>query len=318
MSRIVRYHRFTRVPPPPPVPTVCDRLATNNRGSLRFLTMSEIPATKDVSVWEGAASGETGIHQQYMYEADEALAFPEVILDHQAVINTSQPVSPDVGFGSSVLNDLILAFMSATGSIVPQYLLDLPSVLLGIERVRVSDTNQDDFVLATLDVPSPHGTQETYAPGNGNTLFIATGMLIRNGARDVYASSQISGSSIVETITPSEDQSIVVACLSYQGTDETDPAISALDGSWDVLRTVNQSNAAGTLHGLQVLAVKQVQTAALTTFSCTLENHDGDNTTSVIMAAIKPTGGLDSIWQQWILMKDATGDFTPGEVLSIQ
>ncbi len=317
MIQFIPYLRVTRPPPPPPVPTICDRIATNNRGSLRFLTMSEIAATKDVSVWEGADSLVQGIHQQYMYEAEEALAFPEVLEDQQAVINTSQPVSPDIGFGFAQLNDLILAFMSATGSIVPRYFLDVNSGLEGIERVRVSDTNQDDFVLQTLDVPSPHGQSEFYAPGVGNTLFIGTGMLIRDGARDVYASSQISGSSIVETITPSEDQSIVVACLSYQGTTAS-PAISALDESWTVLRTVNQSNAAGTLHGLQVMAVKQVQTAALTTFSCTLDNHDGSNTTSVILAAIKPTGGLDSIWQQWILMKDATGDFTPGEVLSIQ
>lgn len=317
MIQFIPYLRVTRPPPPPPDPTICDRLATNNRGSLRFLTMSEIPAVKDVSVWEGAASMETGIHQQYMYEADETLAFPEIIQDHQATILTTQPVSPDVGFESAQLDDLILAFMSATGSIVPKYFLDLP-VLEGTERVRVSDTNQDDFVLQTIDVPSPHGTAEFYVPGSGNTLFIATGILIRNGARDVYASSQISGSSIVETITPSEDQSIVVACLSYQGTDATLPSISGLDGSWNVLRTVNLSNAAGTLHGLQVLAVKEVQTAALTTFSCTLEDHDGSNTTSVILAAIKPTGGLDSIWQQFILLKDTTGDFTPGEVLSIQ
>ena len=317
MIQFIPYLRVTRPPPPPPDPTICDRIATNNRGSLRFLTMSEIAATKDVSVWEGADSLVQGIHQQYMYEAEETLAFPEVLEDHQAVINTSQPISPDIGFGFAQLNDLILAFMSATGSIIPRYFLDVNSGLEGIERVRVSDTNQDDFVLQTLDVPSPHGQSEFYAPGVGNTLFIGTGMLIRDGTRDVYASSQISGSSIVETITPSEDQSIVVACLSYQGTTAS-PAISALDKSWTVLRTVNQSNAAGTLHGLQVMAVKQVQTAALTTFSCTLDNHDGSNTTSVILAAIKPTGGLDSIWQQWILMKDATGDFTPGEVLSIQ
>lgn len=278
--------------------------------------MSEIPATKDVSVWEGASSSVQGIHQQYMYEADATLPLPTIVETQQATGLTFQLVSPDVGFGFAQRDDLILAFMSATGSIVPVYWLDIP-VLQGTERVRVNDTNQDDFLLQTIDIPSPHGQAEFYQPGVGTTLFIGTGVLIRNGARDVYASSQISGSSIVETITPSEDNSIVVACLSYQGTDGTDPAISGLDVGWEVLRTVNLSNAAGTLHGLQVLAVREVQAAALTTFDCTLENHDGVNTTSVILAAIKPTGGLDSIWQQWILMKDTTGSFTAGEVLSI-
>ncbi len=318
-----RYIRVTNPPPPPPVKTICERIATNQRGSLVFVTMNEIPAVKDVDVWEGADSLATGIHQEYMYEAKAELTFPLVLgSDEGGDIRANATGTQNFVAAST---DLLLAFVSSVGSNVMSYIWDLQgNFIFGDAQIDVIEVGSDFMRLFTIDVPSPPsgGGSNFFQFGFNNSLGMATALWIRNGLRDVYASGLVSGSSPTLSITPTQDQSIVVACLVYQGT--TVPNLTMLNSEgWSTVRTVDLQNTAGDLFGTMVLATKQVGPAV--SISATGDfngTHDGSSLTSIILASISPSGGPAAIWQQYILMKDIGGGnngvFIAGEVLSLQ
>ena len=322
MSRISRYIRVVTPPPPPPVLTICERIATNQRGSLRFLQINEIAAVKDVDIWEGADSLATGIHQKYMYEADAALPFPTVpATDEGATTGSSAPGGTN--FPGAVA-DLILAFVSSVGTVAPSYIWDFPvQSLVGTLEAEVIDAGQDVTRMRAVTVPQPASTgNNTWSFGALNTLGLGTAIQLRYGVLDVVASSEVAGAAPSDTVLPTEDQSRVVACFVYQGTTAAPTLVMEASEGWTTHRTISLSNAGGTLHGIMVLASKQVATAATVTATAAVGNHDGSNTTSIILASISPTGSIDSVWQQWILMKDlgggSSGVFDDGEVLDLQ
>jgi len=65
-------HIYIQPEPPAPLPDPlqCERLATNQIGIPPDLggPITELPAIQGVTVWTGADSGATGIHQQYLYQ----------------------------------------------------------------------------------------------------------------------------------------------------------------------------------------------------------------------------------------------------------
>ena len=88
----------------------CQRIATNVRAALLFLTMNEPPAVPNVSVWDGFVSAGTGTHQRYMYELETSVA-PATVEDHTG--GTASGTSPIIGNSNLTADadDIVLAFI---------------------------------------------------------------------------------------------------------------------------------------------------------------------------------------------------------------
>ncbi len=317
-----RYTRVTSSQDIVPVPTACQRIATNQSGSLSFLTMNEIPAVKDVDVWEGADSASTGIHQKYVYEAKTEIPMPTI--EGSDSLGFMNDLLVFGAFYGTLTNDLLMGFLTALDDTTnPLFFWDISgNALLGVLAEEIIDAGQDISRMVSIVTPGPAtgGFQDTvaYNPSLGATLHIGQSIHIRGGLLGVTASSEGAGSSPSLSITPSEPSSIVVACLSYQGTlpGTTLPAFSDMTG-WTVLQTQTVPDGAG-LFALQAIYWRQVPNIQLVTLNPTVNEHDGVNTTSMFLAAISGTGSIESIWSQFLLLKDVVGTFTPGEVLALQ
>ncbi len=317
-----RYTRVTSSQDIVPVPTECSRVATNQRGSLQFLTINEPVAVKDVDVWEGADSTETGIHQKFMYEAESEIPMPTI--EGSDSLSRADDSALHGAFYGTVLTDILMGFMTALDDTTnPEFFWDIiGNALAGTIEEEVIDAGQDKARMFHIVTPGPAvgGLFDDvfYVPGGGTTLYIGQSIHVRGGLLGLTASSEESGSSPSLSITPDRANSIVLACISYQGTlpGITLPSFTDMTG-WTVLQTELQPDGAG-LFALQAIYFRQVPNIQLITLNPTINEHDGSNTTSLFLAAISGTGGLASIWQQYILMKDVTGSFTPGEVLALQ
>ena len=309
-----RYTRVTRTPIPPDV-TVCERIATNQRGSLRYLIMNELAATPDVSVWTGAASGVTGTHQAYRYEAEAEgdLPFPVVIqyADGSGVDGLAVGLSASLNV---VAGDMILAFMNTVGGTDPYFWWGLAAGITSTQRTSVTDTGITEF--ETIDIPSTPVGVDFFIPSTGNSLFVGQALHIRGGVYSNSQSAAVAGAAPTANFTPTFDGSQVFCCFTAHGTAGFPVITPEATESWTIHGTIQRVNAGGTLYATQVLCGKQVQSAGVVAGTAAVTGHDGN--TTITFAAIRGDGiELDNIWQQWILMKDVDGTYTPGEVLSI-
>ncbi len=320
-----RYTRVTSSQDIVPVPTDCQRIATNQRGSLQFLTINEIPAVKDNDVWEGADSGATGIHQKYAYEPETEIPTP--------LVEGSDSVQSPTGsgqFGASygtLLGDLILGFTMAFPDDINVVMRwdTFGNNIVGAVEEEVIDAGQDKAQMLSIVTPGPAtGAPSTgiiYLPDAVSQGFIGQSIHIRNGLLGLTASSEEAGSSPSLSITPLEPSSIVIGCASYQGTLDDPPLIPNFTNTtgWTVLQNETMSTISfNGLVSVQATYWRQVPNKQLVTLNPTVNNHDGVNTTSMFLAAIQGTGDLNSVWQQFILMKDGVGDFDPSEGLALQ